>query len=318
MPACISPIRIKPARQVAPVRVDDWEGELERLRKGSSPAARVLDETFTVKTPPGFVPCGRCNYCLEKKRTHWSIRLSIELKTASTAAFLTLTYEDSQIPRNSIGIAELRKEDFQNFMKRLRKECPGPQNHPDGSRDLSTGVRYYAVGEYGIKGGRPHYHAIIFNVPRKVMERVHDIWGLGHVQVGTVTPASIHYTTKYVINRDMEDTSRELPFALMSRRPGIGVDYLRTHTKWHRDESRTYTNFNGHLGPLPRYYRDRIYTKFERAQLANRAVQESDALYADEISRLSKLYSDPNLYYDERLAYHHDRVPNKVNVNDKF
>lgn len=322
--ACISPVRIKPVRQVEPVRVNDFEGELERIYKGSSPHATSVTQTFaeddgSIRTVPvsiavasraQYVPCGKCNYCLERKRADWSIRLSNELKRASFAQFLTLTYEDSKIPLNSMGIPELCKRDVQLFTKRLRKVC---------AQVLPTSpVRYYTVGEYGTETCRPHYHSIMFGVPPKVVRDLPDIWSLGHVYIGTVTPASIHYVTKYVINRDGDYDNREAPFALMSKRPGIGADYLRTHTKWHKDDNRNYTQVNGVLGPLPRYYRDRIFTKLERARMASESIQVSDQKYFDDVADLIKFHSDPYAYYDERFRVNHDRVPSKVNSNNKF
>jgi hypothetical protein len=60
------------------------------------------------------------------------------------SAFLTLTYADKMLPADrSISVKH-----WQLFAKRLRKEV-GP-------------FRFYHVGEYGEKKGRPHYHAMIF------------------------------------------------------------------------------------------------------------------------------------------------------------
>ena len=53
--------------------------------------------------------------------------------------FVTLTYEVA--PRS------LQYEDFQKFLKRLRKNS-------------GKAVRYFACGEYGEEGGRPHFHAL--------------------------------------------------------------------------------------------------------------------------------------------------------------
>lgn len=148
------------------------------------------------------VPCGRCNFCLEVKRGEWSFRIAQELKRASSAKFVTLTYADNRIPITSTGEMELNKKDVQDFKKRLRKE---------NAKYTADQVRYYTVGEYGTETDRPHYHSILFNVHPSVLMRLQLIWDKGIVHQGNVEIASIHYVTKYVINRIGEYETREPP-----------------------------------------------------------------------------------------------------------
>lgn len=144
------------------------------------------------------VPCGHCNFCLSNRRADWSFRLFQETKVSQSAHFLTLTYDDSTVPVGD-DCYSLCKRDLQLFTKKLRKE--------NGSK-----LRYYAVGEYGTKTNRPHYHSIMFNLQPRTVEALPNIWNLGMVHVGDVNEASIHYVTKYVINRDLEVSGREPPF----------------------------------------------------------------------------------------------------------
>lgn len=146
------------------------------------------------------VPCGKCNYCLATKRSQWSLRLRRELWKCDSAVFLTLTYSEDHIPINSLGLPELRKDEFQKFMKRLRKAAK------------KSKLRYYAVGEYGSKTERPHYHVILFNLPLDDFRVVEKAWPVGHCHFGTVTDASIHYVTKYVIQKEIKYEGREPPF----------------------------------------------------------------------------------------------------------
>lgn len=153
------------------------------------------------------VPCGKCNFCLQAKRSEWTFRLKQELEVSSSAFFLTFTYSDDVLPLRG-GVATLVKSDVQRFMKRLRKKCVG------------VTLRYYFVGEYGTKTGRPHYHAIMFNLP--LSDALHPMlestWGLGGVFVAPCNGATIHYTTKYHLNRhvdwDKVEPVREKPFLL--------------------------------------------------------------------------------------------------------
>lgn len=150
-----------------------------------------------------FVPCGKCNFCLEARRASWSFRLQQELKHSTTSYFLTLTYDDSNLPRNSAGHAQLSKRDVQLFKKRLRKEQSALSNDR---------LRYYTVGEYGTNTQRPHYHSIMFNLVPALADRLEKIWQMGMVYVGTVTPASIHYVAKYHVNAVGDLHGREPPF----------------------------------------------------------------------------------------------------------
>lgn len=257
-----------------------------------------------------WVPCGKCNFCLQNKRASWSFRLSQELKTASSADFLTFTYDDSEIPYHpDTGEQSLDKRDVQLFFKRLRKKQAEISEH---------GIRYYTVGEYGTKTSRPHYHSIMFNLDKRVVNDLPKLWGKGLIHVGDVNPASINYVTKYVINKVGDYSGREPPFALMSRRPGIGFNYVDTHTKWHRDDMRTYTQVNGVKAALPRYYREKMFEPWERAHMARMQMSMSSERYWAEVKRLNAFHEDPQYYLEEAQRYAHDQITKKLNDKNKI
>lgn len=159
----------------------------------------------------------------------------------------------------------LRKKDFQNYMKRLRKMIPA------GCMPL----KYYAVGEYGSQNRRPHYHAIIFNCPDDQLFA--QAWSLGDKQfggvfVGTCTGDSIAYCMKYIDKQSFRSVNlrhkhrrddRVLEFSLMSK--GLGSQYFEDpHIRQYHasDLSRNFlTKPSGHKIPLPRYYRVHLYDK---------------------------------------------------------
>lgn len=255
-------------------------------------------------------PCGRCLSCLQQKRADWSFRLIQELAIAESAHFLTLTYSNETVPTNADGIPELRKKDLQLFTKRLRKLN---KSKSDAS------IRYYAVGEYGTRTYRPHYHLIIYNVHPEIMAQCVNIWKHGNIQVGSVTAQSIHYTTKYVINRARDYGNVSKPFATMSRRPGLGHNYYVQMRSWHREDSRTYVvRDGGYKQRLPRYYKDKIFTSFERQMIALKLNKEIDKVYFDEIERLLKLHPDPCAYFDERLQHAERLQLQEMNSKNKF
>lgn len=224
---------------------------------------------------------------MQKRRNDWSIRLEQELEISESAWFVTLTYNDRHAPVGD-GCLSLDKRDVQLFMKRLRK------NNKDKK------IRYYLVGEYGENTHRPHYHAILFNVTHNQMEMYDEVrkaWKtalkreIGDIHLGKVTPASIAYVTKYCIQLANEVVGKEKPFALMSRRPGIGINYIKTHERYHKkDSEKNYiTSTGGIRRPLPRYYREKIYNKFTRSLQNVKQQKKADEVYNERKRNYEKL-----------------------------
>lgn len=215
-----------------------------------------------------LVPCGKCINCIQRKRSDWSFRLLQEHKISTKSTFLTLTYNEANLPKDS----KLVKKDLQNYFKRVRT--------------LNNDLKYYAVGEYGTEGLRPHYHAIVFNCDSDTLvNQWHSTKGtdknvLGFVACDTVTEASIHYVTGYVVSKHGkidEKTGKAIntwspadikPFALMSK--GLGKIYLKHNTKFHKSNFTTETTKEGGQKQLiPRYYRDKIFSDTEKKMLVN-------------------------------------------------
>lgn len=150
----------------------------------------------------------------------------------------------------------LCKPDFQKFMKRLRKRMP---------EDLR--LKYYCCGEYGSRNWRPHYHLLLFNFPlsgQPLHDFVEDVWSLGEVHVGDVTPASIDYTLKYMCKPSRvplhRNDTRIPEFSLMSK--GLGLSYLTSEViEWHNaNVERAYIVRPGGVKiSIPRYYKNRIF-----------------------------------------------------------
>lgn len=214
----------------------------------------------------GFVatPCGKCIPCLMNRRTDWSFRLREEHKVSTSAHFVTLTYDPKHMPSDR----SLDKKHLQNYMKRLRKI--------DGSNRL----RYFAVGEYGSQTRRPHYHLLLFNCTAEHAQLAwRDSKGapIGLVHIGTVTPASVAYCTKYIIQPDVAvfDSNLQKPFSLMSRAYGIGGHYLSQEMiAWHRAGDRNYAiHEDGIKSRLPRFYREKIWPSIPKDQVHRYNVQ---------------------------------------------
>lgn len=161
----------------------------------------------------------------------WAVRCMHEAQMHDRNCFITLTYADEFLPPGS----SLEKKDWQDFMKRLRKEFRGER------------IRYFHCGEYGPQFGRPHYHACLFGFDfrdkvylgkRKgfpvwrspVLER---LWSYGRSEIGSVTFESAAYVARYVLKKQVrkprvrdalsgEAVGLAVEYTTMSRRPGIG------------------------------------------------------------------------------------------------
>lgn len=148
------------------------------------------------------IPCGQCIGCRLDYSRKWADRLMIESRNHEKTWFLTLTYNDDNLPLSDTLVPTLRKRDVQLFMKRLRKAV-SPQK-----------VRFYCSGEYGEKTFRPHYHLIVFGleIPDLAYYKVNDIhqpyytseilsrvWNdQGYVVVAPATYETMLYTSRYV------------------------------------------------------------------------------------------------------------------------
>lgn len=190
--------------------------------------------------------------------------------------FITLTYDPEHLPPD----AGLRKKHFQKYMKRLRK------------RIYPHKVRFFHCGEYGDKNNRPHYHAILFNYNYPDWVYLHDLpsgqplytsellqkdWQhQGFVSIGSVTFQSAGYVARYVMKKingrakDQIDEKTGLKpyerfndftgeivtvpqeYTTMSRRPGIGSDWISKFTSdvYPKD----FTTINGMRTSPPRFY----------------------------------------------------------------
>lgn len=215
------------------------------------------------------VPCGKCIPCLMNKRNDWSFRLEQEHKVSKSAHFITLTYDEKHLRTDR----KLCKRDLQLYLKRLRK------------KDESTRIRYYAVGEYGEKTGRPHYHILLFNSDEA---NIRSAWvdslgsSIGNVHIGRVTGASIAYVTKYCVQTIPKARQKKgapydgRPFATMSRAYGIGGNYLTDcMVDWHRANDANHVVRPGNVkGRLPRFYREKIWYKpKDRERISSAAMK---------------------------------------------
>jgi hypothetical protein len=174
-----------------------------------------------------------------------------------------LTYNESNLPADG----SLNVKHFQDFMKKLRKKYV-PQNPYDKKQDPDLHekfhkkhqVRFFHCGEYGEKLGRPHYHALLFNLDFDdkelwkinneeryyVSPTLEKIWGKGFCVIGDVSFESAAYCARYITKKVTGDAAldhyteyckktgeifneRRPEYITMSRRPGIGKGWLEKY-----------------------------------------------------------------------------------------
>lgn len=222
------------------------------------------------------LPCGKCVGCRLARAQAWAVRCRHESMLYDRNCFVTLTYDDSNIPAHG----SLRYADVQRFFKRLRKRAVGCQVAPNGRRP----IRFLCAGEYGTTTLRPHYHALIFNYDFRDDARdwgtntyrsssLEDLWPYGSSLVGPLTPASAAYTARYCLKKvyssqdpDAYDSTVDLDsgevhsrvpeFLQASRRPGIGAWFFEKFTSdFYPHDAVIY---DGRPVPIPRFYRDKL------------------------------------------------------------
>lgn len=225
---------------------------------------RSIDWTDAHDEYPIQVGCGKCMACLSNKRQEWIYRLEQEWKFSTSAFFVTLTYDQKHYPSDG----NINKRHVQLYLKRLRKA------------DGTNKIRFFAVGEYGSKSRRAHYHILLFNC--KDEAKVRNAWKdrdgkfVGIVHVGRVTLASVAYVTKYVVQPDCVPSGMVKPFRMMSRAYGIGGRYLTdAQVQWHKDNGAYCMRFEDKVA-MPRFYKTKVwYHAKDREAVTSNAIQRS-------------------------------------------
>nr|QJB18796.1 MAG: replication initiator protein [Microvirus sp.] len=240
-----------------------------------------------------LVPCGQCIGCKLDRSLEWATRISHEASLHSKSSFVTLTYEDRQLPPHN----SLRKKDVQDFLKRLRFFS----DHP---------LRYYLCGEYGTETQRPHYHICLFgedfSYDRTLWKTskqgfayynspsLDDRWSFGHCIVADLTFETAAYTARYVTKKINGEKAashyglREPEFSLMSRRPGIGDDWLKKNVV--DLENGLCWSSNG-LTKIPKFYQKKINQqklsklKYKQKKEALKKFRQTNPYVLDDVQK---------------------------------
>lgn len=205
--------------------------------------------TIQTRMGPTTARCGGCVPCRIKRQSGLALRALFEARTSLSCDFWTLTYADAP--------EVLDYSDFSKFMKRYRE-----WNRRQGA---TVRMRYLVCGEYGETSGRAHWHALIFNGLSQGQGHCHTkLWPHGSVFIGTVTPASVRYVTRYCLKESADRPA----VANWSRDPALGEDGMRELARYMKnrgdklEKAPLYLGIEGTKYPLDRKMREVFEEEF--------------------------------------------------------
>lgn len=254
------------------------------------------------------VPCSKCPICRRKKANEWAFRATCEnVYSTSQPLFLTMTYNNAHLPQHGVF-----KEEIQLFMKRMRIKLD--------RNNIIHNIRYFAVGEYGSKSGRPHYHMLLWNFPTEsfgntynVLKFVENCWqtpilkngsmvykrdgspkteSLGFCLCKPCDTGAVSYVMKYMRKeaRLPEEHSNPVFFLSSRKNGGLGSQYARDYKDfyWKHPECLDITvcdPFSGKsfTSTLPGYFK-RLYFP-SNSTVCDKITRDTFKLFCENITR---------------------------------
>lgn len=230
------------------------------------------------------IPCGHCTACRLEHSRQWANRCMLEMEQHEENCFITLTYNDENMPITDTSQREfeygeyepipyktLRRKDLTKFIKRLRWSL---DYYKYGKK-----IKIFASGEYS-PNGRPHYHIIIFGWKPKDLEfykrsslgynyyvssLINKLWPFGYAVIGEATWETCAYTARYVMKKVNNNLSAffglngiENEFMTCSLRPAIGKEWYTSHNQYYANFSSYYAKTDNGSRPI---YHTRYFDK---------------------------------------------------------
>ena len=227
-----------------------------------------------------LVPCGKCIGCRLEYSRQWADRMVLESLTRSPSWFITLTYNDFNLPLSSEGLPTLRRRDFQLFMKRLRSRL----NYEYG---YDIEFTFYYCGEYGSNYSRPHYHFCVFGLPLTDLKYrgnkngfptyqsplIDECWNNGFCTVNEFSWETGAYVARYMLKKQKGSDSLVYTqngispeFCGSSRNPAIGKSYFYDNYKQIYEDGYIIIPHKSGIthSPIPKYF-DKLLEKEDPA-----------------------------------------------------
>lgn len=214
--------------------IDAWRSKYPN-EQGKYPL--VFKWGINVQDQKLLIPCGNCIGCRITRSKEWAMRCMHEASLYEENCFITLTYNDENVPEDM----SLNKKVWQDFMRNFRQKIRRDerreynelkQKYPNIPPLEPRKIRFYMCGEYGedqdlleqgIQAiGRPHFHACIFNydfLPQEPKDRekllirddgktklyrsplLEKLWPYGYSSVGEVNYETAAYTARYIMKK---------------------------------------------------------------------------------------------------------------------
>lgn len=267
-------------------------------------------QPMLVRSKSGYlvrVPCGKCYGCLRRKQRELALRLSLDVKHAFAARFITLTYEDTHLIRDYFNeetgeifpLPSVTKDELQRFFKRLRKLL----NYDS----CVTKMMYYASAEYGDTTKRPHYHIILYFIGQdtlnydldKAIEKCWQKcdWNMVNrekcIQI-IDTDGAYMYVAKHQMKK-CQGTELQAPYFQL-RSKGIGASFLQDEKQIDFAKKNGYIIYDRNKkAPLPRYFKEKLGIEVTDGEL--RAIHKEN---------LDK----ENIEFEHAWKYYHQSHPN--------
>lgn len=232
------------------------------------------------------VPCGQCKNCRINQSRIWANRILLEQRVHGESVFVTLTYDEKNLPKGG----NLVKKHLQDYLKRLRYFV------------YPIKIRYFAVGEYGDKSMRPHYHLAIFGLGMINEKVIKKAWDYGDdivgKHVGELNKDTARYISGYIVKkinkiRGLHPTNYGLEdeFMLSSKKDGgigskaieIIADNLEKNKYWTKRHKLSSIKNGGKTFPLGRYLSKKV----------------NDALGTDEKVVLMEFWANQELFFEK-------------------
>lgn len=291
---------------LAPPDVDGKRKAIFRLPAGVERSPLELAKYDAVQ-----FDCRKCISCRLRKSYDWAFRCVVEAREHEFNSWITLTYDPEHYPVHG----SLVPDDLRLFWKRCRK--------------AGIKLRYFACGEYGEQGLRPHYHACVFGhafadrvpfgvttrgKPQFVSAELTRLWGKGLATVSDFSYELAAYTARYTLKKITgpllekpdpvtglcpyervtefgEIVQVEPEFVRMSLKPGIGAKWFERHGSEVFPKGTVVVK--GRERPAPEYFwklLERDDPEYYRAIKAERA--EHARLAADDPDRSQRRLDD--------------------------
>lgn len=287
------------------------------------------------------VNCGKCLYCQSLVKKAWIFRFQQEARVTppETQNMITLTYKDSDFmpiwpqnydhdnPPKRKSPALKRAIHAQNRQKELLyyRDVGAMIKHFRKDGWSKDSCRFFYVGEYGSTTFRPHYHLLTWGIDPQV---VYDYWyaRYGQPHIAPSVYSRYAYVVNYLDKDEYPEIMKDNPLFTgkpQGRRmsPGIGSSYLDEMTTGEIDQVlKTGQHFvsldDGRQLPLPVYFRNKIYEKFDlpeeirdrnTADILTNATQQASE---QQLEILYKLGLTPK-YYQIHLMKENERKRKK-------